>query len=168
MTTQPKDKMRAEFEAFYIGRARSRIAKRLADWSDDEIRSGCMCPMSDGSYGIQSADDGWTSWQAACAQQSEASATLAQIAEVAACFGADWPDVDGEPEVLRRVKWAARQLKTCQERKPLTDEQIVEIDEQALLDVRKRPRRGYCELFTRGIEAAHGITAIATQGASNV
>lgn len=67
--TQPQDKMRAEFEAWYIGRARRRIAKRLADWSDDEIRSGCMCPQSDGSYGIQSADDGWISWQGACAQQ---------------------------------------------------------------------------------------------------
>lgn len=60
------------------------------------------------------------------AMQSE----LEQIGAVAACFGADWPDADGEPEVLRRVKWAARQLKAAQERAPLTDERIREIDDE--------------------------------------
>lgn len=55
---------------------------------------------------------------------------LDEIGAVAACFGADWPDVEGEPEVLRRVKWAARQLKAAQERPPLTDERIREIDDE--------------------------------------
>lgn len=36
--------------------------------------------------------------------------TLSHIGAVVACFAADWPDVPGEPEILRRVKWAARQL----------------------------------------------------------
>lgn len=44
--------------------------------------------------------------------------TLSKIGEVAACFGRDWPDVPGEPEILRRVKWAARQLQAAR-RNPL-------------------------------------------------
>ncbi|WP_200843927.1 hypothetical protein [Pantoea sp. 18069] len=40
-------------------------------------------------------------------------ATLAAVGAVAACFGDDWPDVPGEPEILRRVKWAARQLQAA-------------------------------------------------------
>lgn len=97
--TKPQDKMRAEFEEF---------AKGKRAYSDEYFFSSCgaydeyIDPMIEAE---------WSAWQAACARQSEASSTLAKIAEVAACFGADWPDVDGEPEVLRRVKWAARQLK---------------------------------------------------------
>lgn len=79
------------------------------------------------------------------AMQSE----LEQIGAVAACFGADWPDVEGEPEVLRRVKWAARQLKASQERAPLTDERIQEIDDETHFhESPDWPRR-----FARAIEA---------------
>lgn len=46
--------------------------------------------------------------------------TLSEIGAVAACFGGDWPDVHGEPEILRRVKWAARQLQATQ-KSPLAD-----------------------------------------------
>ncbi len=74
--------------------------------------------------------------------------TLAQIGAVAACFGDDWPDVPGEPEVLRRVKWAARQLK-AQESAPLTDERIREIDDETHFhESPDWPRR-----FARSIEA---------------
>lgn len=75
--------------------------------------------------------------------------TLAKIAEVAACFGDDWPDVEGEPEVLRRVKWAARQLKAAQERAPLTDERIQEIDDET--HFHESP--GWPMRFARAIEA---------------
>ncbi|MCT9812456.1 hypothetical protein N0K08_17575 [Acidovorax sp. Be4] len=78
--------------------------------------------------------------------------SLAQIAAVAACFGDDWPDVPGEPEVLRRVKWAARQLKAAQTRPPLTDERISEIDDETHFhESPDWPRR-----FARAIEAELG------------
>lgn len=75
--------------------------------------------------------------------------TLAKIAEVAACFGADWPDVEGEPEVLRRVKWAARQLKAAQEHPLLTDERISEIDDET--HFHESP--DWLRRFARAIEA---------------
>lgn len=79
----------------------------------------------------------------------QTSDTLTQIAAVAACFGADWPDVEGEPEVLRRVKWAARQLNAAQEYPLLTDERISEIDDETHFhESPDWPRR-----FARAIEA---------------
>lgn len=47
---------------------------------------------------------------------------------------------------------------SVKDNRPLTYEQIVEIDEQALNQIgTSRPRKGYCELFARGVERAHGI-----------
>ncbi|MCT9813039.1 hypothetical protein N0K08_20620 [Acidovorax sp. Be4] len=83
------------------------------------------------------------------AQVNALEAQLSAIGAVAACFGADWPDVEGEPEVLRRVKWAARQLKAAPEYAPLTDERIQEIDDETHFhESPDWPRR-----FARGIEA---------------
>lgn len=36
---------------------------------------------------------------------------LRKIAEIAACWGCDHPDAPDDTELLRRVKWAARQLR---------------------------------------------------------
>ncbi|WP_289241989.1 hypothetical protein [Delftia sp.] len=36
---------------------------------------------------------------------------LRQIADIAACWGCDHPDAPGDTELLRRVKWASRQLR---------------------------------------------------------
>lgn len=50
-------------------------------------------------------------------------------------------------------------LREVLERKPLTVEQIAEIDDQVLQEPPFKKRRiGYCERFARAIERAHGIT----------
>lgn len=38
---------------------------------------------------------------------------LRKISEIAACWGCDHPDEPGDTELLRRVKWAARQLRAA-------------------------------------------------------
>lgn len=48
---------------------------------------------------------------AAAPQAPAALDELRQIADIAACWGCDHPDAPGDTELLRRIKWAARQLR---------------------------------------------------------
>ncbi len=48
---------------------------------------------------------------AAAPQAPAALDVLGKIAEIAACWGCDHPDEPGDTELLRRVKWASRQLR---------------------------------------------------------
>jgi len=82
--------------------------------------------------------------------------TLSEIGAVAACFGRDWPDVPGDPEILRRVKWAARQMKATQERKPLSQMQVKEILCEAHYST-PGPSADFINGLRHG-EMAHGIT----------
>ena len=61
--TASTEQERAEFEAWYIARARKAVPA-FAEWSEIEIREGCMRPDS-GSYRIDSARIAWDAWQAA-------------------------------------------------------------------------------------------------------
>lgn len=63
MTHTSTDQERAEFEAWYIAGARKAVPA-FAEWSEIEIREGCMRPDS-GSYRIDSARIAWDAWQAA-------------------------------------------------------------------------------------------------------
>lgn len=61
--THTTEQERAEFEAWYIAGARKAVPA-FAEWSEIEIREGCMRPDS-GSYRIDSARIAWDAWQAA-------------------------------------------------------------------------------------------------------
>lgn len=61
--THTTEQVRAEFEAWYIAGARKAVPA-FAEWSETEIREGCMRPDS-GSYRIDSARIAWDAWQAA-------------------------------------------------------------------------------------------------------
>ena len=61
--THTTDQERAEFEAWYIAGARKAVPA-FAEWSEIEIREGCMRPDS-GSYRRDSARIAWDAWQAA-------------------------------------------------------------------------------------------------------
>jgi hypothetical protein len=63
MTASTTEQERAEFEAWYIAGARKAVPA-FAEWSEIEIREGCMRPDS-GSYRIDSARIAWDAWQAA-------------------------------------------------------------------------------------------------------
>ena len=63
MTASTTEQERAEFEAWYIARARKAVPA-FAEWSEIEILEGCMRPDS-GSYRIDSARIAWDAWQAA-------------------------------------------------------------------------------------------------------
>lgn len=60
-----------------------------------------------------SYSDLWTAMLAAAPQAPAGLDELRKISEIAACWGCDHPDAPGDTELLRRVKWAARQLRAA-------------------------------------------------------
>ena len=62
---------------------------------------------------------------------------LRQIADIAACWGCDHPDAPGDTELLRRVKWASRQLRAVAQAPAAP---AVDASDTALLDAMERER----------------------------
>lgn len=66
--TQPQDKMRAEFEAFYMSVLRQELPGLVAA-SDERLSRDYLGVGPDGIYLAMRAQEEWRAWQAACAQQ---------------------------------------------------------------------------------------------------
>jgi hypothetical protein len=85
---------------------------------------------------------------------------LRKISEIAACWGCDHPDEPGDTELLRRVKWAARQLRAAQaSAAPAVDARdTARMDwlEAQVVNVRAPLRYGSRDLFWASPEEVDG------------
>jgi hypothetical protein len=104
-------------------------------YQSDEL-ARCKLGFVSPAYFNLNTENAFQAWQAraalAAAPQAPAALDeLRQIAAIAACWGCDHPDEPGDTEVVRRVKWAARQLRAVAQAPAAP---AVDASDKALLD----------------------------------